>query len=281
MAVTREEIQSARKADLYDFLLRRHPDEFKQEGCWLRMKSNPGLCTRRDYGGYKDYKTGEAGNSIDFLVKYMNYDFVTAVAGLNTGCMPAHYHDPPAREFAFPPRAPDDNAILSYLSGRGFSAGVLDMLLANGLLYQDTRNNAVFCDPMGSFYELRGTWAGKPFHQCRKKSPDCFWCFIPEGEPERAYICEGAIDAVSLYLLQLSDGRPINNAYCGIAGVANQQTIEKIKRWRPAVIAVDNDAAGKQCRTRNADLPAVIPKNKDWNEDLIHTHSVCKSCVLR
>ena len=41
-------------------------------------------------------------------------------------------------------------------------------------------------------------------------------------------ICEGAIDAISLYLIHLQTGVSVKNkAYCGIAGVANQQTIEK------------------------------------------------------
>lgn len=36
-----------------------------------------------------------------------------------------------------------------------------------------------------------------------------------------------------------------------------------------AVIAVDNDKAGEDCRQRNPDRRHLIPAGKDWNEDLI------------
>lgn len=57
--------------------------------------------------------------------------------------------------------------------------------------------------------------------------------------------------------------------YCEIAGVANQQAIERIRAWLPTVLAVDNDTAGEQCRNRNSGIPALISRGKDWNEDLI------------
>ena len=145
----------------------------------------------------------------------------------------------------------------------------LDRLFAEDLLYQDVRRNAVFRSCAGDFYELRGTWPDKVFHQCRKRTSDCFWYFAPEGLPRQAYICESAIDAVSLHLLHLRHG-PLDcsSAYCSIAGVANQKTIERISAWLPSVLAVDNDAAGEECRRRNNELPALIPRGKDWNEDL-------------
>ena len=90
------------------------------------------------------------------------------------------------------------------------------------------------------------------------------------------YICEGAIDAISLYLVRA--GTKINHAeqglYCAIGGVANQQRIDRIKNYAAdagcqVVIAVDNDKAGEQCRQRNPDCRAWIPRLKDWNEGLL------------
>ena len=282
MAVTREEIRAARIADLYDYLLCFHPGEFTQEGHWLRMKANTGLCMKRGCGGYKDYATGATGNSIDFLVTYMHYNFQTAVIRLVQNGTVASSAVLQSRKVIFPERARATSAVREYLSGRGFPKETLDRLLAENLLYQDVRRNAVFCSAEGDFFELRGTWPDKPFHQCGKASADCFWSFSPDGNPVRALICESAIDAVSLYLLHLrTDGDSADgNLYCGIAGVANQQAIEKIQRKLPALLAVDNDAAGNQCRLRNSHLPALIPKNKDWNEDLLErAHSVCRPCV--
>ena len=234
---------------------------------------------KKGLGGYKDYITLETGNSIEFLVNHMNYEFQQAVTCLVAGSTSSLGGAPTPRHIVFPEKDADSSAVRAYLSARGFTNAVIDCLMEHELLYQDTKRNAVFRSSTGDFYESRGTWAGKPFHQCGKKASDCFWAYMPGSSPDKAYICEGAIDAVSLYLLHLRDGKSTNNAYCGIAGVANQQTIEKIKQWIPAVIAVDNDAAGEQCRIRNADIPAVVPQHKDWNEDLVHTHSMCRPCV--
>lgn len=282
MPVTTEQIRTARKADLAGYLLRAHPDAVKQEGHWIRFKSRPGICMKAGLSGYKDYASLETGNSIDFLVRYMNYDFVTAVDCLLQSGANSCSRDPSCRTVSFPQKASDTRAIRAYLSRRGFTEEILDKLIAENVLYQDARENVVFRNAAGDFFELRGTRPGKPFHQCGKKSSDCFWFFSPDEHPVQALICESAIDAVSLYLLHLDlgDEAAATYAYCGIAGVANQKAIERIQRWLPAVIAVDNDIAGQQCRTRNSHLPFLIPRNKDWNEDLLgHTHFVCRPCV--
>ena len=83
------------------------------------------------------------------------------------------------------------------------------------------------------------------------------------------YICESSIDAVSLYLLQKQGGLEEPAAYVSIGGVANQQTIDRISHSVRAVLAVDNDEAGQKCRDRNANLEAILPVRKDWNEDLV------------
>lgn len=272
MAVTKEEIRSARTADLFHFLLCVHPDEFKQEGShWLRMRANPGICLKKGCGGYKNYVTEETGNSIDFLVRHLNYDFVEAVTSLISQSASFSLRDKaPVHEVVFPQRADNDFAIRRYLVGRGFPKDILTRLESEGLLYQDIYKNAVFRNAEGDFFEARGTWPGKVFHRCGKKTPDSFWAFVPASPPERAFICESAIDAVSLYLIHSqSRVEKTSCAYCGIAGVSNQKAIERIQNWLPAVLAVDNDPAGEQCRLRNGHLPAIIPQGKDWNEDLI------------
>ena len=206
MTVTKEEIRAARCADLYDYLLCRHPDEFGREGHWLRMKSHPTICLKKGCGGFKDYLTLETGNSIDFLVRYMNYGFTDAVTSLVSQASTVSPKATPACKLVFPPRSATDTAVIAYLLRRGFPDSVITNLETAGLLYQDRNRNAVFRSSTGDFYESRGTWAGKPFHQCGKESSDCFWAFMPGNQPEKAYICESAIDAVSLYLLHLNDG---------------------------------------------------------------------------
>jgi ABC-type uncharacterized transport system substrate-binding protein len=88
-------------------------------------------------------------------------------------------------------------------------------------------------------------------------------------KPETAYVCEAAIDAVSLFLIHRQQGKTDPAVYVSIGGAVNQQTIERIKRKVPSVLAVDNDPAGNECRTRrNPYIPTLLPIGKDWNDDL-------------
>ena len=77
-----------------------------------------------------------------------------------------------------------------------------------------------------------------------------------------------AVSAVCLMLIHKAQGITDPAVYVSIGGVANQQTIDRLKRKIPSVLAVDNDPAGDECRARNPDLPTLIPVGKDWNDDL-------------
>ena len=79
-----------------------------------------------------------------------------------------------------------------------------------------------------------------------------------------------------MYTFEWSDWRNgtflwIQSVYVSIGGVANQQTINRLikgSKHSNVVLAVDNDQAGQDCRDRNPDLTYILPKNKDWNDDL-------------
>ena len=170
---------------------------------------------------------------------------------------------------------------------RGIPPAMVQQLVDWGLLYQaQEHNNAIFIDPARTFAEYRGTNSFVPFHRVDFSDPAAFWWFKahgPESIATVAFICEGAIDAISLYLLQLnpppgSNLAPLavttNGLYCSIGGVANQQRIDCIRAGMAAagcrtVIAVDNDEAGEKCRQRNPDCWHLVPRLKDWNADLL------------
>lgn len=275
MVLSKEQCEEARRAALYDYLILRHPMDFTREGDSLRPRVNHSLSIRKGYCGYKDFATGETGNSVDFLTTHLGYSFQDAVTALSRDIPMKSKADAQAnkvREFSLPTRnAGDSSAARSYLAQRGIPGGLTDFLIHRGLLYQSgTQNNLVFLSKQRDFAELRGTMHGSHFHGVRRTAPDRFWGFSPvDGhEAVRAYVCEAAIDALSLFVLHCIDGKSVNAVYCSIAGVANQKAIDKIASFLPVVLAVDNDEAGLACRERNAGCSAEQPNNKDWNEDL-------------
>ncbi len=278
--VSNEQAASARQADLYDFLVKYHNSDFTNEGDSIRLKSNHSISIKKGYTGYKDFATGETGNSIDFLKNYMGYNFVDAVQALS---------DVPASATAqlvdiqqdgirnvplkFP--KPVDGMyknLFAYLKSRGISFETIQMLVGQKIMYQEKyKNNIIFINKERDFAEVRGTYTfGKPFHGVVTNSRhNGFWWFRTSKTASKGYICESAIDAISLYELYRIHGNKEEAYYISIAGVAKQPAIDRLKNSKlHIVLAVDNDAAGQNCRNKNSDLEYIIPVHKDWNEDL-------------
>lgn len=269
MYVTKEQIRQARKTNLADYLLMECPADVRIVGSSLCLRQNTSLYVKKSVPGYHDFATGEHGNSIDFLTRHLNYSFMDAVRALCR--FSGEETKPPSLPgpFSLPPKAERPfRKVVDYLTGRGIPKKTVLSLIQENLLYQDSpHGNAVFVTLNGDYCEIRGT-GNKPFHGCRKKSPDKFWYLLTNPKPETAYICEAAIDAVSLMLIHRQQGKTDPAVYVSIGGVANQQTIDRLKKRIPTVLAVDNDPAGDECRSRNPDLPILLPVEKDWNDDL-------------
>ncbi len=312
--VTKAQIQAARKADLYRFLLRHHPNEVCKEGESIRLCCNHSVSIKEGYCGYTDFATDKTGNAIDCLIHYFNYTLPDAVSALlaDTGSTEVGTSAPTqdaradadpqesgkgqGNSFVLPKTKGEAEELTHYLAYlRGISVLVLgDLICVEGVLYQEcTHKNVVFVNPEKNFVEIRGTNPNKPFHQVMHDGdPAAFWWFKKDGlnsDAEVAYICESAIDAISLYCIHRIYGNSINGLYCSIAGVANQKRIDRIKAGMgaaglPVVLAVDNDDAGKQCRQRNPDCFYAIPYLKDWNEvllDMINKETDMESLLKR
>lgn len=280
--VSKEQTVSARQADLYTFLMKHHSSNFKTEGDSIRPVDNHSISIRKGYNGYKDFSTGETGNSIDFLKNYMGYTFVEAVQALSDTSVSASAPIHPAGYLQngirnVPPEFPEPvngtyKNLFAYLRSRGISSETIQMLVNQKNIYQEkSKNNIVFINMERDFAEIRGTYTfGKPFHGIVPNSRhDGFWWFRTSKNATKGYICEAAIDAVSLYELYRIHGNKEEAYYISIAGVAKQPAIDRLKNSKlHIVLAVDNDAAGQQCRNKNSELEYILPKNKDWNEDL-------------
>ena len=277
--VSKKQIASARHADLYDFLINYHNSNFKIEGDSIRPKDNHSISIKKGYNGYKDFANEEKGNSIEFLTNHMGYTFVEAVQALSNVSAPAQPADISQKDGIenVPPQFPDPvdgmyKNLFAFLKNRSISAETIQNLVKQKLLYQEkSKNNIVFINMERDFAELRGTYTfGNPFHGIVPHSRhDGFWWFRTSRNAAKAYICEAAIDAISLYELHKIQGNHEEAYYISIAGVAKQPAIDRLKKYKyKLVLAVDNDDAGQNCRNRNSDLEYIIPVHKDWNEDL-------------
>lgn len=281
--VSKRQIQAARKADLYDYLMRHHSDALIKEGHSIRLRDNHSVSVKVGYSGYTDFATGEHGNAVDYLVRHMGYSFVDAVRALAGDdsqredivlptVVPTTTGTQETKEIVLPtPLDGQYTQLYTYLTGRGIPSDVIDMLIGYKLLYQDkVHNNAVFVNIRRNYAEIRGTYMhGKPYHSVIRPAKEEFWSFPSGSCPRIAYICEAAIDAISLYVIHRYAGVDIAAHYCSIGGVTNQAAIDNIVNKVPtAKLAVDNDPAGDACASKNINLERIKPDKKDWNEEL-------------
>lgn len=283
LPVSRETIHAARMADLHQFLIDNHPEEIIREGSYIRLKEHSSICIKQHHSGYCRFSDAtEHGNGIDLLTLYLGYDKLDAIRALALGSNPECRSFSPLlsasdhSRFTYPsPASKPYSRVTAYLvKSRALSNDTVSALMKAGLLYQEASHmNAVFINHEQDYCEIHGTLSfGKSFHGCRRVSPTGYWSFrVGKASPvQRAYVCEGAIDAISLYELHRYEGGGCSgNLYCSIGGVSNQQAIDKIASCAYEVImAVDNDAAGAACRSRNSQFSSIVPQGKDWNDDL-------------
>jgi len=289
MSVSKEAICRARNADLFAFLTSYHPSEIIHEGRYIRLKEHHSIVIEKGHSHYVRYSSNdETGNPIDLLVSYLGYSFCEAVAALNLSLLegvsyPDIVSGAPqdvkisSGEIVFPQMGEQPfRRVYAYLtSTRMLSPKVVNWLIRTGLLYQDEQfGNAVFINAEHTYAEIRGTLSNIKFHRCIRAVGDTsFWCFKTSNMPiSIAYICEGAIDAISLYELHRSRWHMnLPATYCSIGGVGNRRLIEAIEQegYSRLILAVDNDSSGERCRQANRHLECLVPKEKDWNECLV------------
>ena len=278
---TKEQMQRARRTDLYEYILRNHMDTHKREGQSLHPANNRSLSVKKAYCGFMDFANGETGNSVDYLVRHLGYRIDDAVFSLIGDAADGGEKSEEQsavvseeKEIVLPEPVPGRyRQLFAYLLNRGIPAEIIQSLIRYGLVYQSReKNNIVFVNKEKDWAELRGTYtfAKEQFHGLAKNSrKDGFWWFRTASDTNKAYICESSIDAVSLYLLLNRDGKKENAYFISIGGASKQPAIDRIKRKMETIIAVDNDDAGEKCRLRNPELESIIPRCKDWNEDLL------------
>lgn len=278
----------ARMVLLASFLNTVHPGELQRISRGHYMKADRHSVKVNDrIAGYMDWGNQKGGNTIDYLTEFLGYSFVDAVRTL---CAYADNgtdeivqvtenasNSPPSScrsTFSMPEPADESyRQLYAYLTQtRKIPVEIVNRLIRDRLLYQAKNkpgcyNNIVFASPERDYYEMRGTNTQRKFHRSQGKVGNECWYFRGDNDthPNRIYITEGAIDAVSLYVLCPE----ADSMYTAIGGAGKQKAIDRLKALRiPMIIATDNDEAGDDCRMRNPDCVSIRPRFHDWNDDL-------------
>ena len=214
-----EEIEKAREVDLFTYLQACEPQELvhvsgnvycTREHDSLRISNGKWCWFSRGIGGY---------SALDYLIKVKGCSFMEAmeaVAG-RAAAPPPSFTSVPREEkpkhLLLPPPAPNNQAMLDYLKGRGISMEVLDFCVQTGRIYESRNKghgNVVFVgfDKTGKarFGCLRGISEGR-FHGDLSGSDKHYSFALPAcGKNPAVHLCECAIDVMSYASLCRLDG---------------------------------------------------------------------------
>ena len=307
MGFTPEQLSAARTANLAEFLIENFPDDYRKVG-WYVYRVNPdtnkiqtSMPLKWGFGGYYDFDGEDKGNAVDYLVRYHDYRFTDAVAELLQN---SDYNgdDTTAEEqkrnwevynlgddetqevedknFRLPERYDKGfkHLFAHMIQTRCISERMVKWLIRKNLLYETSVStidkvyyNMVFVSADKSRIEIKETHSTQKYKRTKRRMPSDYWAF-EIGKSNKIYLCESALDAVSLAELKCKDGVYESGIYASMSTCLNYNILNKlIQTGKQIYIAIDNDGAGEKVRNKlqGCGLDFIIPHNKDWTDDLI------------
>lgn len=289
--ISKDIIRQARQANLVAYLGSKGYSFTKQGNRYRCMEHNSLVITNGN--AYFWNSKQDHGNSIDFLVKYLNMDFKTAVQEL-TNTNLEHKKSP------LQPQTVKSNYIVTkdylnrayaYLNKqRCIENTIISNLIEKGYLRMITGSNYKY--PVIGFailnknkqilgYELQGTFDKVKFKGLTPDVVNTNLGFnITIGQPKKALFFESAVDMLSFYQLYKNNilNVPLEGSVlvsmAGLKVNTLTTTLNAFKIVPEPCVCVDNDKAGNNFKTalKNQNIKfkeILVPEGfKDWNEYL-------------
>lgn len=286
-------LDNARSIDLIPFLERYKGFHFRHFNSEYRCAEHTSLAVKSDRLSWYWHSKGIGGfGAIDFLMKVDDYDFKGALAVLADEPTTAPVPPPTIatqRDFILPERAKNDRRVFAYLSKtRGLDSEIIQELIQEKKLYEDTKGNAVFVgyDEQGKprYATLRETYTDKPFRMDCVGS-DKRYCFCMNGTSDRLCLFESAIDCLSHATLENriqgnAGAYRVDNRLSlgGTSGIALAHYLQRYTHITELVFCLDNDDTGRKRAISLAREYAKkgyytrleLPILKDYNEVLLN-----------
>ena len=272
--------------DLEEFL-RRRGEKLIPSGREKRLERDHSITVRgREW---YDHAAERGGGPISFVQNFYHLPYPEAVTLLLNGEHGQAYAAAAKKkkeptEFVLPPAAPTMRQVFAYLvKTRGISREVLSDFAHAKLIYEDANyHNAVFVgyDEHGTARHAhkRSTSSGPNAFRQTVEGSDFRYAFYWQGEGDQLYVFEAPVDLLS-YITLHSDAWQSHSyvACCGTSSLPVLGMLERAPQLKSVHLCLDNDKTGQKAshrmsnliKTKGMDIDLILPKCKDWNEDLL------------
>ncbi|GEM_PF-578855 len=288
-AVNKEEIKKARQADLAQYLKSKGIN-LEKDGRRYRHPEHKSLVFTKN--AYFWNSRQEHGNALDYVTKYLNMDFTTAVKELSQFNRSSILSKEQSFKIKDIELNPNMQRAVAYLNKtRSIDYSIIQDLIKNKLLYQSKeKSNIVFPirNEKGNIVgaEFNGTLSDKRFKGIAENSEYGYGYNLRTSEIKdlKHYLYfESSIDMISYINIQQDKGALDRLKDCIFVSMGGlkvnivQHTLKAFKSEnKPNIcLCVDNDEAGRNfCdlvtkELENENIKIIKPKiGKDWNEQL-------------
>lgn len=279
---TTEEKERARHTDIAE-LLRSQGEVLKRSGSEYQWKTGSDKVTVRGNVWFNQYQQ-QGGDTIDFVMKYFNLNYVDTVKFLleRNGAIITH-NDIQRKAFALPKANQTLTKVLSYLIfERGIDKDVLNEFIQAKMIYESADyHNAVFVgydtNEIPKHAHKRGTSLISSYKgNVAGSVPE--YSFHWFGNSDKLFLFEAPIDMLSFISMNKENWK--NNSYAASCSVSDRVLFQCLKdnpNIKSVYLCFDNDEAGQTANHRishklndmNIQNKILIPDNKDWNEEIL------------
>jgi len=286
---TDEQKECARQTDLCEFL-RSQGEILKRSGSEYEWRDGAQKVTIRGNLWFHQYDR-EGGDAIDFVRRFYNKDYPEAVAFILNGengtpSLSQPVERKPSKPFELPLRNGNMRRVYAYLlSKRGLERDVIDVFINKQMIYESAQyHNAVFVgfDSGGipRHANMRGTGSESTFKGNADGSiPE--YSFHWTGKSKHLCLFEAPIDMLSYISMHKKNWQ--QHSYAAACSVSDRVLFQMLKdnpNISEVFLCLDSDEPGQAAAKRisdklliqGIDAKILVPKHKDWNEDLLFMH---------
>ena len=280
MYYSKEDIARAKETDMIDFISTKYNTSFIRQGSYYRCKSEDmsSLIIKNDRKKWFWNSQNQHGNGvIDWLVSIEKIEFTQAVgevlgSSFESGAIETAAQSTNKRinsDTYFNGTAPKKHydrqykAATDYLHDvRGISYNVINNMMSQGKIYQDTRYNVVFANfdenKNIGYWCLRGTHQEKKFTMNMPGSNNPYYGFEVDSNcsSDNIFVFEAPIDLLShCTIAEIKYGtdswkKDNRLALCGVNDSALESYLLRHKNIKTIKFCLDNDSAGKNATNK-------------------------------